>query len=324
LLKKTEKTKEIINNSNIDLHIPVLYNELLETFIPDNINQNIVVDWTLWLWWHALWIINKLKPWDIFIWIDQDASNLKLAENNIKKLAELKNIKLYLIHDNFQNIENILLNLNIKKISYAYLDLWISSVHVDDASRWFSHRFDEKLDMRLNLDNNITAEKIINKAKESKLVKIFREYSEEPKSYKIAKKIISSRKQKKIKTTFELKNLIFETWWNIKTVTRIFQALRIEVNKELESIKIWVKSFIKVLKKEWILFVISFHSLEDRIVKKIFQEYSKYIPDPITWQVLEPAIVKRINKKPIIPSDKEKLQNKRSRSAKARAIIKIV
>ena len=316
--------EETITNSDLDLHIPVLYNELLDSFIPDANNQDIIVDWTLWLWGHALWIIDKLKSWDIFIWIDQDASNLKLAWNNISSLAESKNVKIYLVHDNFQNIENILINLDIKNINYAYLDLWISSVHVDDASRWFSHRFDAKLDMRLDLDNNITAEKIINKSKETKLIKIFREYSEEPKSYKIAKKIISCRKQKKIKTTFELKELIFEVWWDIKTVTRIFQALRIEVNKELESIQIWVRSFIKVLKKEWVLFVISFHSLEDRIVKRIFQEYSKYIPDPITWQVLEPAIIKRVNKKPIIPSGKEINKNKRSRSAKARIIKKII
>ncbi len=305
-------------------HIPVLLHELVDSIALRQDEKNIIVDCTLWLWWHASEIIKKLNPWDIFIGFDADPTNLELARRNLQVLAWEKEIKLFLIHSNFVHCARELKNIGIEKITWIYFDLWISSLHIDDGSRWFSIKHDGPLDMRFDKSWWQSARDIIHTYTEEKLFKIFSEYGEEPTSRKIAKYICDTRKKKKLETTYDLRDTIDEinSYHGVKE--RIFQALRIEVNKELEHIEIALKDAIKLLEKDGIIFVISFHSLEDRIVKNIFRDESKdCICTDIICTCHHKKTLKILTQKPVLPTEKEIQENIRSRSAKARAAKKL-
>ena len=303
-------------------HISVLLNELVDSIDIKNKDKNIIVDCTLWMWWHASKILEKMNSWDIFIWFDADIKNLELAKIRLNQINKWNKVKIILINSNFINLKKELYNNKIEKITWIYYDLWLSSLHLDEADRWFSFMLDWPLDMRLDKTKWKTAWDIVNGYTQNELREIFLKYWEEPWSNKISARIVEARKKKKFKTTLELSDIIPGL---PKTKSRIFQAIRIEVNKELESIEKSIKDALDLLEKDWKIFVISFHSLEDRITKHIFKKETKdCICSDLICSCNHKKSLKVITKKPIIPTELEIKQNPRSRSAKARCAKKII
>lgn len=308
-----------------DLHKSVLLNELVNSIGISKTKKNIIVDCTLGMWWHAREILKKMNSWDIFIWFDADERNLNIIKPELEKEFYKTWIELLFVNDNFLNLKDRLKDFWIKEITWIYYDLGISSLHVDEADRWFSFKLDWPLDMRFDTKSWITASEILNSYKQDDLIKIFREFGEESSSKKIAEEIVLERKKwTKFKTTKQLANLIEKVSRFPKSKNKIFQALRIEVNKELEVIKKSVLDWINLLTKWGNIFIISFHSLEDRIIKKIFKNESRdCICKDLICTCKHKKLLKILIKKPIIPSWQEILQNPRSRSAKARVAVKI-
>lgn len=303
-------------------HISVMLDELVNSITINDNKKNVVVDMTLWMWWHASKIIQKMNKWDIFIWFDADIKNLEMANIRLNQINKDEKVKIILINSNFKNLKNELINRWINNITWIYFDLWLSSLHLDEAERWFSFMKDWPLDMRLNKSEWKTAADIVNWYTKDELRKIFIEYGEEPWANKFSSKIVEKRKQKKFKNTSDLSEILPD---NIKVKSRIFQALRIEVNQELESLNVALNDAIKLLEKDWIIFVISFHSLEDRITKQILKKETRdCICDDIICSCLHKKSIKLLNKKPLTPSEDEINKNPRSRSAKARHAIKII
>ena len=303
-------------------HISVLLDELINSITIFKDKRNVIIDCTLWMWWHGSEIIKKLNKGDLFIWFDADIKNLELAKKRINEVN--KEIEVILINSNFVNLKKELDERWINKITGIYYDLWLSSLHVDEADRWFSFKLDWPLDMRFDKNSWSPASNIVNRYKWEDLLKIFKEYWEEPSSRKLVEEIIKIRKIKKFETTKELVDVIWKVSKNPKSKNRIFQALRIETNKELENMKISLSDAINLLEIDWIIFVISFHSLEDRIVKQIFKKESRdCICSDLICTCKHVKTIKIITKKPIRPSDEEVKINTRSRSAKARFAQKI-
>lgn len=178
------------------------------------------------------------------------------------------------------------------------------------------------MDLRFDRTTPPSASDIVNNYSESELKKVLYIYWEEPKTNFIVKEIIETRKTKKIETTFDLVDIISKSSFDPKSKVRVFQALRIEVNNEFWSIKESLNKVINILEKDWIIACITFHSLEDKLTKEIFTELCKEEINEITWQTKKKWLAKKITKKPIIPTDKEILENPRSRSAKLRVIQK--
>lgn len=335
-MTKTKTKKSLINifltkmkkkeeKSFGELHISVLLDELVESIGLHKNKQNIIVDCTLWMGGHARWVLKKLKKWDVFIWFDADKRNLEIVQPELEKEFAESGVELKFINDNFVNLKKRLLEEGISSMTWIYYDLWISSLHVDEADRGFSFKLDGPLDMRFDTSTGVPASHIVNSYDQSDLLKIFREYWEEPSARRIAEEIVLQRKKgMRFKTTKELSELIAKISKFPKSKTRIFQALRIETNKELEVIEQSVQDAIDMLEEWGTIFIISFHSLEDRIVKHIFKQESK---DCICSELLcickHKKKLKISTKKPILPWDDEIKSNPRSRSAKARFAIKI-
>lgn len=309
--------------TDVNIHTSVLLEELVWAIATSENSQNVIVDATLWLAGHASRVIQKMNPDDIFIGFDADERNLALAS---KKLEALQTkTKILLIHSNFEHLQEKLIEHNIDSITGIYYDLWVSSVHFDEAERWFSLRLDGPLDMRFDTRDWKTAADVLNYYEEKDLFRIFKQYGEEPHARKIAARVILARKQKKFQTTTDLNNFLdSEINSHIKTKTRVFQALRIEVNGELDTLKSSLTQAINILKPWWDIFVISFHSLEDRIVKQIFKRETR---DCVCSDIICTCHHKKSlllqNKKPILPGETEQKENSRSRSAKARHAKKI-
>lgn len=305
------------------MHTPVLIDEITENLGLKG--KAIYIDWTLWLWGHSKQILESYPKIEL-IWIDQDEKNIELAKKNLSQFWS----RVKIIHDNFENIESTAKSLKIHwKVDAILLDIWVASTHFDQGERWFAFQINGPLDMRMNSNQIKTAREVLNTYKEQDLFIIFKKYWEEPNSRKIAKLICEKRKLKKFKTTWDLKNLISESIpskflnWVLK---RIFQAIRIEVNDELSVLEKWLLWSVKTLRKWWIIAVISYHSLEDRIVKNYFKEEEKECVCPQNLPICQCKKIKRleiITKKPIIPKCEEVDRNPRSRSAKLRIAKKI-
>lgn len=303
-------------------HISVLLNELVDSIDIKNNKKNIIVDMTLGMWWHASKIIEKMNKWDIFIWFDADIKNLELAKIRLNKINTENKVELFFINSNFVNLKKELSNIWIDKITWIYYDLWLSSLHLDEADRWFSFMLEWPLDMRLDKTKWKTAADIVNGYSQSELREIFLKYWEEPWSNKISAKIVETRKNKKFKTTTDLSNIIPGL---PKVKSRIFQAIRIEVNEELKNLEESLNDAIELLNKWWKIFVISFHSLEDRITKNIFKNETRdCICNDLICSCLHKKTLKILTKKPITPTELEIKNNSRSRSAKARCAEKII
>ena len=309
--------------TDTNIHTSVLLQELVDAIWISNEKKNVIVDCTLWLAGHASEVIQKMNPGDIFVGFDADERNLQLAKEKLDKLKTQTQI--VLIHSNFENLKEKLWEHGITSIHGIYYDLGVSSLHFDEAQRGFSLRLEGPLDMRFDTNSKKTAADILNYYEEKDLYQIFKEFGEEPHARKIAARAIIERKKKKFATTFDLTNFLdTEINSHIKTKTRVFQALRIEVNQELDTLKNSLKQAISLLESGWNIFAISFNSLEDRIVKQIFKKETKdCICTSIICTCHHTASLKLTSKKPILPTEIEQKENSRSRSAKARHAIKI-
>ena len=295
------------------VHIPVLQKEVIKYLEPKP-NENFI-DCTINGGGHALAILEETAPKGRLLGIDWDKNqilNLKSQFPTTKFRS-----RLILVCDNFVNLKEIVKKQNFKQVQGIIFDLGLSSWHLEKSGRGFSFLRNEPLDMRYNPENPLTAEKIVNYWSEPEIERILKEYGEERYARKIAKEIVKERKLKPIKTTQRLVTIIRNSiplkyqHFKIHFATRTFQALRIAVNSELENLKIVLPQTLEILKKGGRLVIISFHSLEDRIVKNFFRE-----------RFLEGKL-EILTKKPIIPNKKEIKINPRSRSAKLRAIKKI-
>ena len=306
-------------------HVSVLLNECIENL---NIKPDgIYVDGTMGGAGHSLEIVKKLSEKGMLIGIDRDEEALAVAEERLK---DFNNVKY--VHDNHDNIDDIIKNLNIKGVDGILLDLGVSSYQIDEKTRGFTYMDDGPLDMRMDKSQKLTAEYIVNNYKEQDLARIIFEYGEEKFSRKIAKNICEYRKNKKIETTGELVKIIEKSIpgkfreKNSHPAKRTFQAIRIEVNNEIEPLYNTVKNSITALNSKGRLCVITFHSLEDRMVKKAFIDAEgkctcpKDLPYCVCGNV---SLGKIITKKPILPTEKEMQENSRSRSAKLRVFEKI-
>lgn len=272
-------------------------------------------------------ILASLNDEGLLIGIDQDAKARDYAFKELKKVGN--NFKILPI--NFVNMKQALKDLNILQVDGIIFDLGFSSPQIDENERGFSFMSDAPLDMRMNMENSLTAEYLVNTKSASELSEYFFKYGEEKLSKVISQKIVDVRKNKKIKTTLELVEVIKSAvganyFYKNHPERKIFQALRIAVNNELEVLEKVLPDAISLLKKGGRLSVITFHSGEDRIVKNIFKKYSevdeivKGLPDiPKEYQ----PQIKIINKKPIVPSTDELQINSRSHSAKLRIVERI-
>ena len=311
------------------LHIPVLAHEILEILKISQAKK--IIDATLGLGGHAKMILEQInlnKKEVRLLGIDQDIQNLDVARNNLEKSLE----NIILVKGNFSEIKKIAQENKFLQVDAILFDLGISSVHVDSAEKGFSFAKKGPLDMRFDRENNQeTAADIINYSPLPKLIQIFRDYGQEKYAFKIAKKIVYRRKTQKFIDTIDLADTIInccpKNFKNkIHPATKVFQALRIAVNNELEVLERGLKDAIELLAPEGRIVVISYHSLEDRIVKNIFRAGSR---DCICSQEIiqcnchHKADLKILTRKPITPSLKEIQENPRSRSAKLRAIEKI-
>ncbi|WP_080809092.1 16S rRNA (cytosine(1402)-N(4))-methyltransferase RsmH [Desulfamplus magnetovallimortis] len=297
-----------------------------------NLKQNgIYVDGTLGGCGHSRRILEKTAPSGILIGIDQDADAI---ENARKELMPFHG-RVFLFHDNFSSLPDILNKLEIKAVDGILVDLGLSFHQLMESNRGFSFKKDEFLDMRMDTRNNLTAADIIENYSEKELTDIFFRYGEERMSRKISRKIVEQRRVAPIKTTAQLAALIRETMpaklihtQKTDPATRVFQALRIAVNKELEQLEIFMNKAPEMLKSSGRLCVISFHSLEDRIVKQAIRSREEgygcscprdfprctcgFVPD-----------LKSITRKPVIPGNDEIHENPLSRSAKMRVAEKL-
>ncbi|MGO5065672.1 16S rRNA (cytosine(1402)-N(4))-methyltransferase RsmH [Clostridium sporogenes] len=305
-------------------HISVLLKETIDSL---NIKEDgIYVDCTLGGGGHSKEILKKLSHKGKLIGIDQDTSALKAAKERLK---DYENV-IY-VHNNFYNIDSILEELDIDKVDGIIMDLGVSSYQLDEASRGFSYMKDASLDMRMNRDEDFSAYDIVNGYEEEELFKILKNYGEEKFSRKIARFIIEKRKETPIKTTGELVEVIrkaipakFQREGH--PAKRTFQAIRIEVNKELQILNKAIEDSVNRLNKDGKLSIITFHSLEDRIVKVKFKELEKPCTCPSSFPICvcgKKPQIKILTKKPIEPSEDEKDVNSRSKSAKLRVCKKI-
>ena len=305
-------------------HYSVLKKELIEGL---NINPDgIYVDCTLGYAGDAKEILRELKRGFLFAF-DRDEEAINYSTNELSKIGD--NFKI--IHSNFADLKEKLNEEGITKVDGFVFDLGLSSPQIDDAMRGFSFQEDAELDMRMDKQSKLTAKEVVNNYSYEELVQIFYKYGEEDFSKPIAKRIVEERNKKEINTTLELVDIIKEAvpvkyYLKNHPERQIFQAIRIEVNDELKSIEKALKDAIEMLNVGGRICVISFHSLEDRIAKTIFKEKSDINPLvkglPVIPDGYKP-LIKLINKKPILPSEKELEENSRSKSAKLRIIERV-
>ncbi|SHH44088.1 16S rRNA (cytosine1402-N4)-methyltransferase [Clostridium collagenovorans DSM 3089] len=306
-------------------HVSVLLNETIEGL---NIKEDgIYADGTMGGAGHSSEIAKRLSDKGRLIGIDQDLDAHKAARERLK---EFKNVTF--VHDNFYNVKNILDELNIEGIDGIMMDLGVSSYQLDEAERGFSYMNDAPLDMRMDREREFSAYNVVNEYEEEELYKIIKDYGEERFAKKIARLIVKAREEKPIETTFELVDIIKGAIpaklrrEGPHPAKRTFQAIRIEVNAELSILNDAIEDSVSKLNKGGRIAIITFHSLEDRIVKQKFRALENPCTCPKEFPICicgkEPS-VKVITRKPIIPSEREIEENPRSRSAKLRVAEKL-
>ena len=304
-------------------HVPVLLKECISGL---NIEEDgIYVDGTLGGAGHSKKILENLSSKGTLIGIDRDEEALSVVKERLK---DYQNITY--VHGNHDEIKEILENLEIDGVDGILLDLGVSSYQLDEASRGFSYMQDAPLDMRMDKTSTLTAEYVVNNYSEERLANIIFDYGEEKFSRKIANRICEYRKNKKIETTKELTSIIEQAIPGFAKkeghpAKRTFQAIRIEVNNEIEPLYNTIKDCIDVLNSKGRLCVITFHSLEDRAVKNAFADAGGKCtcPGDLPYCVCGyKSLGKIVSKKPILPTEEEMNQNSRSRSAKLRIFEK--
>ena len=307
-------------------HVPVLYEEVMNALAVKPADR--CVDGTLGGGGHAVGICERLGEEGVFIGIDRDEDALKAAG---KRLESFKCEK-HLLHGNYADVKLLLTEIGIDKIDCALLDLGVSSFQLDEPKRGFSYMSDAPLDMRMNVQDALTAEDIVNGYSEEELARIIKDYGEERWAARIAKFISAARNKKRIESSFELVDIIKAAIpakarrEGPHPAKRTFQALRIEVNDELGQLEKALTDFMDLLAPGGRLAVISFHSLEDRIVKEAVNNRLNPcvcppgLPLCICGKV---ADIRKVTRRPATASDEELSENPRSRSAKLRVVEKI-
>lgn len=292
-------------------HYPVMWKEVLQGLQLDN--REIILDCTTGLGSHGYKMMEASNGNAFYVGIDKDSQSLKEAYWKLKPFEG----RFVLAQENFINFDQICEEFNIKQADILFFDLGISTYQLTDPQRGFAFSSKGPLDMRINKDKLLTAFDLINNLSERELINIFKQFGEERYSRRIAHAITFQRKQDSISTTTELAKIIEKSvpararFGRIHPATRVFQALRIAVNRELESLRIVLPKAINYLKSGGRIGVISFHSLEDRIVKHTFKDFAAQ------------NLLKIITKKPKTPTEEEKNINPASRSAKLRIAEKI-
>lgn len=300
-------------------HIPVMLEEVLENLITKK--GGVYLDCTIGGGGHSQKIIEHIYPSGWLIGFDQDIEALEFTR---EKLASYQD-KVILVKTNFSDLEIVLPILGFTEVSGIFFDLGISSHQVDTSIRGFSFNKDNFLDMRMDLSKKFDARYIVNHYSEKQLAEIFSRYGQERYSRSLARLIVEERKKNALETTNQLAQLIIKFYakhkkgkWRIHPATRVFQAIRIEVNKELWVLEQTLCQAIKILEPKGRIGVISYHSLEDRVVKNTFREWEKREVFTQFGYGL-----RRLYKKPICPKDEEIRQNPRARSAKLRFAEKV-
>ncbi len=299
-----QEVLETMHNSSS--HIPVMSQEVLEYL---NLKPGaVVVDGTVGLGGHSVKIIEKIGEQGRLIGIDRDEASLGIAEQKLQSFGR----SYQLVHDDFRNVDRILQRLNIHEVDAMLFDLGISSYQLDNAERGFSIKLDGPLDMRMDQKTFISAYDLVNSLSEKEISSILKNFGQERWHHRIAHNLILQRSKAPIESTRDLSEAILKAIPyryqdnRIHPATRTFQAIRIAVNRELEALDILLSKSVNFLKTGGRICVISFHSLEDRIVKEKFRIWNK------------DGKVKLIVKKPLRPSEQETLNNPRARSARLR------
>jgi len=302
----------------MEYHKPVLFDEVMDNIITDK--DAVYVDCTLGGGGHTEGILENSSKNSKVVAIDQDIQAIEFAKKRLEKYAN----KLQIFQDNFRNIDTAVYLAGFEKVDRILMDIGVSSNQLDNAKRGFSYRFEARLDMRMDSNLKISAYEVINNFSEKELADIIYKYGEEPKSRKIAKKIVEYRKIKAIETTTELADIVIKSIGKSMKrhpAKRTFQAIRIFVNKELEILSETLDKAVKLLGKNGKLLVITFHSLEDRIVKEKFREYENPCTCPPDIPICvcgKQSLGKVITKKPIVAKELELAENNRAHSAKLR------
>jgi len=309
-----------------NLHKSVLLQETVEALAPAG--KELFVDCTLGLGGHAEAILQTSENVSV-IGIDQDAEAIRLATERLRKFGE----RVKIFHANFADIKTVLESAGVQKVNGVLADLGVSSLQFDDAKRGFSFRFDAPLDMRMDANADYeTAAELLERLSEEEIADLIYLYGEERMSRRIARRIVWKREiGEPVKTTRELAETVEKAVGRkpkdkIHPATRTFQALRIAVNREIEILEEFIRDATDVLKSDGKLAIITFHSLEDRIVKQTFQKLAGKCscPPRLPQCVCGAAeVIEILTRKPIVPSDIETAENPRARSAKLRVCAKI-
>lgn len=298
-------------------HIPVLFNEVKNAYLSVS-PRKFIIDATQGLGGHTKMLCECADDDAICVGIDRDADNIILAQKN---LESCKNHRAF--HKSFAQLDEIMEEFPGQNIDFILYDLGVSSAHYDDGSRGFSLRFNGPLDMRFDRTCGKTAADIVMNESEDTLKKIFSAFADEKKAHFIARAIVEHRKKAPIQTTFELLEIIRSASFDKKSPLRVFQALRIAANHEFDHIISSLESACKHLRVGGKIAIITFHSIEDRLVKQFFLSKLQPEIDDFTGKTLTPAPFKKDFRKPIIPEESEISSNPRARSAKLRMYQKI-
>ncbi len=320
-----------------EMHIPVLCDEVLDFLKPEP--EGIYIDATIGLGGHSLRILKKSSPTGRVIGIDRDAEALGIASTRLHAFKD----RVSLIHGNFAHLQQLLQTHTVSEVDGVLLDLGVSSLQLDTPSRGFSFQHLGALDMRMDLRDRVSAADLVNESTPEELVNIFKEYGEERFARRIARDIVARRTEKPITTTIELAEIVKRAYRHkvgggkvsssshrkgvrLHPATRVFQALRIQVNGELENLSIGLDTVVSVLKPGASLCVISFHSLEDRLVKRRFRDLAKSCICPPKTPICiceHRQLLRVVTKTPVQPSANEVAANPRARSAKLRVAVKL-
>lgn len=306
----------------MEKHISVLLEETIDSL---NLkDSSVIVDCTLGYGGHSSYILSRIKQGFLFAF-DQDSEAIRHSTDRLKKIGT----NFTIIKSNFSNLKEELEKLDVKEVDGFLFDLGVSSPQLDEDERGFSYHNDAKLDMRMDRDNPISAYDIVNNYSKEELTNIFYKYGEDKFSRNIAKKIVEARQEKKIETTLELVDIIksavpMKFRKDKHPARQIFQAIRIEVNHELDVIEPALEQALSLLKVGGRVSVITFHSLEDRIVKKFFKEKTKIDPKVKGLPNVPDEFLPDFKLVCSITPSKEELEvNKRARSARLRVIERI-
>lgn len=305
-------------------HIPVLLHETVDAL--PNRSQGIYVDCTVGRGGHSAYLLATKSVGHLYAF-DQDQEAIEKAQARLQKEQD----RITFIHQNFVHLRDELAMHQVKEVDGIMMDLGVSSPQFDEGERGFSYRMDARLDMRMDRRQSLSAYEIVNQYDLPTLTKIFREYGEEPYAYEIAKQIVKAREKQPIETTLELVDVIKKAL-PMKVLKKkghpakqVFQAIRIAVNDELHVLEQTLQDALSLLSVGGRLAVISFHSLEDRIVKHAFLKASskKATPRGLPTLAEDEPSYRLINRHPILASEEEQIQNPRSKSAKLRVIERI-